>query len=408
MIRDYIRFALEGIRNRSLRSWLTTIGIFIGIMSVVALISLGQGLQETVNSLFSDLGGDIISVQPGGGGSTFGPPAASSLIAATLDDSDLSVVKKVRGVDSAIGATIFFGEIGFKGETEDLAVFAAPTDAKSQDQLKLVDYYKVEKGRYLNDADRFKAIVGPDTGQDLFGRDIGLGDKITVKGYSFEVVGINKKTGTPFQDAKVTIPLETGQDIFERPDELSIISVKVKKTADLTKVAEDIEDKLRRHRNVDEGEEDFSVSTPQNTVGILNSIITSVNLFVIGIAAISLFVGMVGITTTMYTSILERTRQIGILKAIGARNTDILGIFVAEAGLLGLAGGIIGTTLGVIIGKTVEVIAAYYDFEIFKAYITAELILGALLFSFLIGCLAGYFPARRASRMNPVDALNYR
>jgi putative ABC transport system permease protein len=406
MLIEYIRFAVDGIRNRSLRSWLTTIGVLVGVMAVVALISLGQGLQGYINDQFAKVGGDRISVTPGGGGVMFGPPSSSTLTSTKLTDKDLDVVRSVKGVEFAFGGNIFTGSVGFRGETRSGMVFAAPTDVKSQKFITEVDYYMVDQGRYLRDGDRFQVQIGPETGKQLFDKEIRIGNKLLIEGYEFTVVGINKRTGTPFQDWKVTIPLKTGQDIFDRPDELSVINAKVAKGYVPADVADEIKKKLRRSRNVKEDEEDFSVRTSESIIATFSTLLNIVTTFVVLIAAISLVVGMVGIMTTMYTSILERTRQIGIMKSVGAKNSDILSIFMVEAGLLGLSGGFLGTVLGIAISKAAEYFIRAYIAG-FNSYISFELVAGALFFSFFIGCASGYFPSQRAAKMSPVDALRY-
>lgn len=407
MIADYLRFAVDGIRGRSLRSWLTTLGVVVGMMAVVTLISLGQGLQDFINDQFAIVGKDRVSITPSGGGMMLGPPTSSTYQSSTLTDKDLSVVKRIQGVELAIGGNIFSGNVRFGEKTRSVPLFAAPTDPKSVDHLSKIDYYMVDKGRHVREGDIYKAQVGAATGEYFFDREIRIGDTIIIEGYEFEVVGINKKTGTPFQDYKITIPLKTAQEIFNKPDELSIISAKVAPGYTPSKVADEIKEKLRKSRGVKKGEEDFTVQTAENIIATFNTIVSLVTGFVVSIAAVSLIVGGFGIMTTMYTSILERTKQIGIMKAVGARNFDILAIFVTEAGLIGLMGGIIGTVLGLVISKIIEGVIRAYVLEKFSSYITFELLFGSLMFSFIVGCVSGYLPAKRAAKMNPVDALRY-
>jgi putative ABC transport system permease protein len=165
---------------------------------------------------------------------------------------------------------------------------------------------------------------------------------------------------------------------------------------------------LRRHRDLEEGKEDFVVQTPEQLIEGLNSVLNIVNAIVIGIAAISLIVGGIGITNTMYTAVLERTKEIGIMKSIGAKNGNILAIFLVESGLLGLAGGAIGVALGYAFSKLVEVAAAqFWASDILRANFPLWLLLGALAFSFLIGMIAGTTPAIQASKQKPVDSLRY-
>ena len=407
MLGDYIKFAIDGIRYRSLRSWLTMLGIFVGITAVVSLISLGQGLQATIDDQFQKVGGDRIMVSPGGGGleASFG---MSGFVAAKLGERDLNVIRGVRGVDGAVGVLTTFGEIRYKNKKRTGSIFAFSPDPESQKYLEQMDFFVVDRGRYLKEGDKYKALVGVDTGESNFGVDIGIGDKLIIKGHEFKIVGVNKKTGNPTHDTKVTIPLETAEEFFNKSDEFSMVSVKVKKGFEPSDVAEDIEKKLRRHRGVKEDEEDFSVDTAENLVASFKTVLLVVQVVLVGIAAISLLVGGIGIMTTMYTAILERTRQIGIMKAIGARNIDILSLFLIEAGFLGVVGGITGIIFGFLIGKGVEQLAVYYGLEIFRAYFSIELVIGALAFSFITGCISGILPAHRASKLNPVEALSYR
>ncbi|MBN2251786.1 MAG: ABC transporter permease [Candidatus Altiarchaeota archaeon] len=407
MIDDYFKFAIDGIRHRSLRSWLTMIGIFVGITAVVSLISLGQGLQATIDDQFQKVGGDRITVSPGGGGITTGGGPLAEYVSAKLDEKDLDVVRKVRGVEDAVGVVTKMGEVEYRDKRRFKMIFAFPTDIESQDFLKQMDFFVVDKGSYLKDGDKYKAIVGVETGDD-FDKDIGIGDKLTIEGREFQVVGINKKSGNPVHDKKVTIPFDTAKELFNGTDSFSTITVKVKKGFEPSDVADDITEKLRKSRGVKEDEEDFSVETAENLIASFKNILLVVQAVITGIASISLLVGGIGIMTTMYTAILERTRQIGIMKSIGARNSDILMLFLIEAGLLGVVGGIIGIIFGFVTGKIVEQIAIQYGLEIFRAYFSIELVLGALLFSFMVGALSGILPAWRASRLSPVDALRYR
>jgi len=405
MLEDYLKLAIDGIMHRKLRSWLTMVGIFIGIIAVVALVSLGQGLQKVIDEQFERVGGDRIVISPGGGGTFTGAGAGGIFSAAKLREGDLDVVSKVRGVDSAIGFIATTGKAKTDGEQKSIPIFGAPTDPKQQKLLRQIDFFVVDAGRYLEEGDRYKAQVGFRT-RDFFDEDIDVGDKIEMEGIMFDVVGKNKKTGNPFHDRKITIPIETLQELFNKSDEYSLILAKVEKGSDVDEAAENIKEKLRRYRDVKEDEEDFSVETAENVVGVFKDVFGLVTGFLAGIAAISLIVGGIGIMTTMYTSILERTNQIGIMKAVGAKNEDILLMFVIESGMLGLVGGVIGVILGLLISIGAEYLVVNYGgIDIFRIYAGPDLVIGALLFSFLVGCFSGYLPASRASKMHPVEAL---
>ncbi len=404
MIFDYLKFAIDGIVNRKLRSWLTIIGIFIGIIAVVSLISLGQGMQNAIDEQLKKVGSKRIIITPGGG--SIPGPMGAGFTAAKLYEDDVDVVRKVNGVKDAIGVLTKRVMVKFGDKSGYVMCFAGNTDPRTIRFIKNIDFFMVDKGRYPNEREKYKATIGPDLWKK-FDKEIKLGDKIEIEGREFEVAVITKKSGSPIQDTKVGIPLKTAREIFNISKEVTIIFVETEPNLDPSDVAKDIKEKLRRYHNVKKGEEDFTVQTAEQMIGGFSKILGMVQIFLIGISAISLLVGGVGIMNTMYTSVIERTREIGIMKAIGARNSDIMLIFLIEAGLLGLIGGMIGVLVGLGISKGVEILASNYGLEILKVHIGWELIFGALTFSFLIGCISGIMPARRAAKLDPVDALRY-
>ena len=403
MFLDYLEIAIKGMKHRKLRSYLTIIGIFIGVTAVVTLISLGQGLQVFIDEQFKKVGGDRILVFPGGKGEAMSSKFSFALAASKLTDSDLKAFRSVRGISYGTGILVSLARIAVKDKTKPGLVFGIPTDKESRNYLKEVDWFAVEKGRYLKEGDRFKAIVGKKT-KDKFGEEIKIGDKIYINGYCFEVVGIGKETGHPMHDRKVTIPLKTAREIFKESG-YSFLVGRVEKGFEVDNVAKKVEEKLRRRRGVKKGEEDFRVETSQNVVETFRNVLLMVQIVLVGIAAISLFVGGVGIMNTMYTSVLERTREIGVMKAVGAKNRDVLMIFLIESGILGLIGGVLGLIFGAILSVIVENVIHQYGIGAFRSYLGIDLILGSLLFSFIIGCISGLLPSYQASKLNPVDAL---
>jgi len=409
MIGDYLGLALINLVHRRLRSWLTLIGIFIGIAAVVSLISIGQGLEDSIQRQAQQVGADRIIITPGGGGGVVGV-AMSEYSTAKLTDKDVDAVRSVNGIDYAIGVVVQFVKIEFDGEVKETQVFATSVDPKTTDFIKQVEYFVVEEGRYLREGDRYKMTIGRNIADEMFKKKVGKGDKIIIEGISFDVVGINKLSGNPFHDDKVTIPLDTAREMFgKKGEEVQTITAKVQEGFSPSKVAEDVKKKLRRERGVKEDEEDFSVQTAEQMIKSFTSVLDIVRYVLVGIASISLVVGGVGIMNTMYTSVIERTHQIGIMKAVGARNGDIMQVFLAEAGLLGFVGGIIGCGLGLLISKTAEIVAnQQLGSDMLRAYVSWNLIAGALLFSFIVGSISGVFPARKAALLKPVDALRFR
>jgi putative ABC transport system permease protein len=404
MIGDYFKLALGGITKRKLRSWLTMLGIFVGIMAVVALISLGEGLQDTINEEFKQVGSNRISILPGGGGAETALFGAGGLASAVLTDEDLTTVKNVRGVLYATGASMKTVDVSFQNEKKPLMLTCLRTD---EDSLKLFEgfpFFAVERGKMLQKGDKYRAVAGWGLTEDAFDKKVKPNDKITVQGVEFTVIGIFKKAGNPVQDYKVAITKETCEEMFNITS-ITTITVVVKEGYNNTEVAETIKEKLRRKHGVKEGEEDFTVVTPEEIMRVFLSILDMVQFVLTGIAAISLLVGAIGIMNTMYTSILERTREIGIMKAVGGKNSDVLAIFMIEAGIIGTIGGVIGTVLGLAIAKMVEVVAVNSGFDLLKMKASPAIIVGAIAFSFIMGSLSGVFPAMRAARMKPVEAL---
>lgn len=407
MIADYFKLALSDISHRRLRSWLTMVGVFVGIMAVVALVSLGDGLENTINKEFEKIGGNRIIIAPGGGGAMAAlASVGGGLGTVKLYERDVDAVKEVRGIEYAVGVLTRSVKVVFAGETKYSTVFCIPAKPEDIKFLEETNMFVAEKGGMLKDGDRHKTVVGYSMTQDFFDRKVGPKDKINIGGGEFEVVGVTKKSGSPAHDEKVVLTRETCKELFNMTeDEVTAIQSTVKEGFDVTEVAEDVKKKLRKEHNVKEDEEDFTVATAQEIMRTFMGVINMIQFAVTGIAAISLLVGGLGIMTTMYTSVLERTKQIGIMKAVGARKSDILAIFLIESGLLGLVGGLIGITLGLGLAKIVEYIAVFLDFRLLTVSVSFPLLAGAMFFAFIVGSIFGVMPALQAAKLNPTEAI---
>jgi putative ABC transport system permease protein len=406
MILDYFKLGFKNIKRRRMRSWLTMLGIFIGIAAVVALISIGQGLQVAVTQQFAQLGKDKIFIQPGA--VAMGAPGTSSGTS-KLTDHDIKIIQGVSGVNKVGGAILKIDQV----KNGDALTYQYITGF-SFDTQELIDEaqnYKIATGRNLKPGDKYKAVIGVGLANlKDFKRPLKVGDKIKVGKNQTEViiVGILEKIGNPYDDGTVLLPLETAQEILGIKDQYDTITIQIKEGEDVNKVAEEIKTRLRKDRGLKEGEEDFRVQTSEQLLDSFNSIFGIIQAVFIGIAAISLVVGGIGIMNTMYTAVLERTREIGIMKAVGARNSNILTLFLIESGVLGLIGGIIGVVLGVLLGVGASFFAGQaLGTNLLKAYFPWYLIVGALVFSFAVGCASGALPALQASKLKPVDALRY-
>ena len=410
MIKDYLKVGIGNLFHRKLRSWLTMVGIFIGIASVVGLISLGQGMKEAIGNVFLNIGSDKLVVSAKSSSDFSGPPGSSA--ASNLTIHDMDVIKKVNGVDKVGARLIKSAKLEFNKEVKFYFAASMPDDDEGRQLIMEVNRYEIQTGRLLKKGDRFKAFVGNNVAQKegvFTKRGIEVGNVLKINDAEFGVVGILKKTGNPQQDRVVVVPEDTLREVLKiDKSKVDVIAVKVQKGVDINHVVDDIEKAMRRDRGLDVGKEDFQIQTPQQILETLNSILTIVQIVLVGIAAISILVGGIGIANTMYTAVIERTKEIGVMKSLGAQNKDILMIFVIESGLLGLVGGTIGIILGMGLSKLVEIAAtAALGTSLIKAYFPWYLIIGALLFSFLIGTISGFLPARQAASLKPVDALRY-
>ncbi len=342
-MKDHFFLAFSNLRRRGLRSWLTMIGIFIGIAAVVGLISLGQGLQGAINEQFEQLGKDKIMIQS----KSLGPPGSASSGKLILTTKDLEAIKSVRGVENVVGILMKTSVLSFKDESK--ITFAIGINPEDISLFSTMQSFKIIDGRDLKKGDGYKAVVGYNNAVDgkIWKKGVQIGSTIEVEGIEFKVIGILGKSGDPYNDAGIYVPKETLREISNAKDEESEIIAKTQNGFNPSDVADAITRKLRQERDEKKDQETFSVQTSEQLLTTFTNIFGIVQAVLVGIAAISLVVGGIGIMNTMYTSVLERTKEIGVMKAIGARNSDILLIFLIESGMLGLVGGLIGIGLGI-------------------------------------------------------------
>ncbi len=402
-MKDYIIYVLNNLKHRKIRSWLTMIGIFIGIASVVALIGLGEGLRNAINAQFGFLGTDILTITASGG---FGAPGTG--VIDPLTEKELDAVRDVPGIDHAAGRILESTSIIYN----DISTFSFAASMPGGEDRKLVEdllSMEAEKGRLLRDNDKYDVFVGYNflKEDNAFGKPLTPGKDILIHGQEFEVKGVMEKKGNFQLDQLVVMNDEVMRDLFDRKEEeYDLMAARFDQNADVDKIKESIEKEFRKIRGVEEGEEDFSVDTPQSTLESVNNILLGVQIFIYIIAGISILVGGIGIMNTMYTAVIERTKEIGIMKAIGARNPTIFSLFFIESGFLGAVGGAIGALLGYIIAKGLAYIGKLaFGSALISAHISPFLIIGAVLFSFIVGSFFGTLPAIQASKLNPVDAI---
>lgn len=402
MLADYFALAVKSLVMRRMRSWLTMIGIFIGIAAVVSLISLGQGLKGAILSQFSNAGSDKIVIQAAG--IQYGPPGSG--VVTPLREKDAEAVRKVGGVEQVAERLIRVGMMEYRGTEKFVFLSTIPTDKSRELVLKTANI-QIESGRMLSVNDKNKILVGSDwANKKIFSKKLVVGDKVNIQGRQFEIAGVMKTLGSFGGGQVILMNDKVLIDTLNIGDEIDLIVAKVDQTQDIERISEDIKKALRKSRDVQKGKEDFTVQTPTQAVQSLEQILNYATWFLAGIAFISIVVGGIGIMNTMYTAVLERRREIGIMKSVGARNSHIFTLFWIESGLLGTIGGIIGIILGMGLSQlTVLVLNSLLGAGAMQASFPVFLLAGALAFSFIIGSVAGTLPAVQASKLSPVDAL---
>ncbi len=404
MIADNIAFAFKSIRNRSMRSFLTILGIVIGIAAVVSLVSVSVGMQGFIEEQLESMGSDKIMISPGSSMlSSTGLPSSSK-----LTDKDLDTIKRVRGVESAFGMIYKTVMVKYGDKSVYTIVSGIDTTWEAKQLFENMQGYEIEHGRHIQEGDKGKVEIGIDVASGkTFDKKVGVRGKITIGDGDYEVVGIMKRIGNPYDDSSIIMPIDSAKELFKQ-DDYNTIMAKSMEGFDTANVADDVKREMKKERGISRNEkEDFSIETSEHLREQINSVLGVIQVVLVGIAAISLIVASIGIMSTMYTSVLERTREIGIMKAIGARNGSILSIFLLESGMIGLVGGFFGCLIGIIAAIIVQIVADVSGYSMLKASITPELIAFGLGVSFIVGALSGALPAKSAADLKPVDALRY-
>jgi len=404
MISDYFRLAMKNLRRRQLRSWLTMVGIFVSIAIIFVLISLSLGLQSALSEHIRTLGADKLFIYPS---LSAGIPGAGNPIKMTLDDFE--VVSRISGVKASTYMAMENGKIKFSDQTKYFFIIGFPLDKEAKNVFLESGGIKLDEGKFLAEGERGYINLGSEFKYGkIFDEPLKTGDKIYLNDYPFKVKGIFKSLGNPADDSQTYIGIEDMKEIFNTSDRVDYMVAQVQAGADMAEVSAKIDKKLLDFRGLTEKTKDFSIVTPEELLRTIANVLNILTAFLLAVAAISLVVGAVGIANTMYTAVLERYREIGIMKAVGARNSDVLAIFLIESGLLGLVGGVIGVVLGIIMGKIVEYVAVIQlHTTLLKAATPFWLVAGCLAFAFIIGSAAGTFPAWQASQIKPVQALRY-
>lgn len=399
---EMMAYCIDYLAHHKLRSFLTVLGIVVGVSSVILLVGLVQGLQQDVLKQLEDFGPRTILIVPrstSGGGSGFGPASQYMPTSGKLFEKDYERVKRIPEIKSI--TKIISGQATATFKNESISVSVYGIEAGLFDDTLPVE---VDSGRFLVDTDRGVAGLGSDIA-DGFKETVSTQSNIYLGERRFKVVGVLKPTGNSFApiDNVVFIAFDDAREIFNESlveGEISAIRLTLKEGSDVDAASVEIEDIMMASHRVSETEKDFGVISPKFINDQFTSILDLITMFLASMASISLIVGGIGISNTMFMSVMERTSEIGTLKAIGAKKEQIRDLFLVESAVIGLTGGFLGLAASVFIGLVLMLFGITFVFNL-------PVMAGAMLFSVLIGLISGTFPAMEAAKVDAMVALRY-
>ena len=411
-LRDCFTTALRALSSRKLRSMLTILGVLIGVAAVTSIMSLGRIQQNMQGEAFASLGSNLIYVMPGAS-SAMGMRGTMGS-AATLTLEDAAAIARYAPSVAAVAPTVQT-TAQMKAGGENLG----STVAGVTPEYQWVNNLAVAEGSFISELDykgRSRVVVlGSQLAENLFGSMNPVGQTMRINGHQFRVIGVLQSKGTSFgmEDLVAYAPLSTvqstlvAQQVSSLGYSVSAISVQAKSGDAIDSAKEEITNLLRQRHHLREGEEeDFTVMSMEAISSIAGQILGIVQLVLAAISGISLLVGAIGIMNIMLVSVTERTREIGLRKAVGAKRRDILMQFLTESATLSFCGGAIGVALGWLIVKIASVVAANFGFA-FSAMVSGDVIALAVGVSILVGIVSGIYPAIRAARLDPIEALRH-
>lgn len=394
-MKDAFMLVYRNIRERKTRSILTMLGITVGIAAAVAIMSISYGMQESITEQLTEMA-DTIMVTPGsaelGSWGEFG----------SFTERDLRDVERISGVKEAAGLVSGMREVEYRGEK----IMVEITGTEPRDMSTVFgDIVELEEGRDLRENDHKACEIGYSIAHDYFDYEIGVNDRLTINGSKFRVVGVLEEQGgfRSEVDTGIHVTKRDGIAILDTRD-ISTIFVRVSNIEEAEAISDEIEEIIDDNHKLD----DFtSAMAMGGAIEDFKSIFGVVQLFLLFIASISLIVASLGIMNTTLMSVMERTHEIGVMKAIGAKNRNILSLFLMEAGVISGIGGVLGCIVGWGVSLAISFgISTAFGVEI-AAIVKLEVLLGGVMVAVLVGIVSGFYPARKASKLSPVEAVRY-
>lgn len=390
---DYLKIALRSLLRNKIRSILTMLGIIIGVGAVIILTSIVGGIEKTITKQFESFGSNNLFLFPGTPGGGRGPGGA---VVNKLTFNMVDRLVNIRGVDVVSSYTINSGTVSYKNEeNKNTNINGVEDNFLSLTSLEIPEGRFFSRSEYLGG--KMVAVIGPKLKETLFQQQSAIGKEITVKDKRFKVVGVLESQGAVLgidQDSEVYIPLTVTRQRFQI-DRPNFFMIKVGATENINAVQREIIRVIGRDLDKD----DFSVVSQQQSLDFINTVLGVLSAALGGIAAISLIVGGVGIMNIMFVSVTERTREIGLRKAVGASSKNVLSQFLLEAIILSLCGGLLGVLFGVLVSFAM---GSFIDTAVNPLYVLLSFVVSAA-----IGIIFGVAPAIKASRLDPIVALRY-
>ncbi len=403
--------SLESLNANKLRSMLTVLGIVIGVAAVIAMLSIGRGAEASITSRIESIGTNLIYISAGSTNQSGVRSASGSAATLTLDDAD--ALTELPNVEAVASQTSNFVQIVYQGQNTNTRLLGVTPGYETVSSLTLAD------GVFISDSDQsarsLVVVIGSSVADTLFGGSVGaVGQKVRLNGQTYKVIGVlTSKGGTGFmnQDDQVFIPLSTalyrlvGGARFRGSSVINQITLKATSRSTVSELVTAATEMMRALHGTVEGSDDFTVTSQEATLAAATEVSDTLTIFLGGIAGISLAVGGIGIMNIMLTTVTERTHEIGLRKAIGAKRRDILMQFLVESILLSLLGGLIGVAIGW--GTARLMGQVQFSGSTITPVVSLDSILLATLFSVAVGLFFGIYPATRAARLQPVEALRY-
>jgi putative ABC transport system permease protein len=404
-----LKMAWKNLSASKFRTFLTVLGIVIGIASVILVMSVGASAQNLILSQIRSQGSNLVGILPGASDSNGPPASAMGVVTTTLKMSEIEAVKKQSPHILAVAGYVSGSET-VSYQTQSFVLTYQGVSA----ELPLVENRPLKEGRFFT-ANENKSlarvvVLGFDRANDLFGNEDPLGKMLSFGNLNFQVVGVLEQKGSSgfsSPDQMVLIPLLTAQKLLRGIDYINLGRAKIDTEDNISTVSEDIRLILREKHRIKEGKpDDFSVRNTVDAISILTNITNVLKYFLTFVAGISLFVGGIGIMNIMLIALKQRIREVGLRKALGARNADISFQFLVEAVFISLAGGVIGFALGVALTYLVAVIVRSlgYEWDFLLTFQSAGVAFGMVV---LIGIFFGLYPAKKAAEVSPMEALRY-